>query len=386
MQYHPDDRKYIFNTEKHMDVSGVSAQLSEKKQRLKEEQHRHPDKKETPVWASVLVVIAFIGLIVGTIVAAQSGHPAVAVCIFGGMFIVLGFVMIPKTRAGRERYGVTQFVIGLMAILLGLSVSVPMLLIDKLGSNRAFALLGAGMFASGGLFFLVYSLFRIYSTSNRNGIPVEGRCIGYAHMIVNQRGPHVESSEIFEYDYAGEHYTSVNEAFRYEADAEIGETVTMRLNPRIPSEIFYAAPRKGRNTGYFALAAFSALFVAIGIVLGVLALNGTIGNNVQNQNTTANGKYALTDAVIEEKIGDHETPWEISLINVAEKYEEDGVYYLRFSNDIPQSTAKDKWDKFEVNDAYYIVRNTDTGKLIAVVNYKEWEYQGSHPLSDMRES
>ena len=62
------------------------------------------------------------------------------------------------------------------------------------------------------------------------------------------------------------------------------------------------------------------------------------------------------------------------------------MYYLRFSSDIPQSTDKDKWDQFEVNDAYYIVRNTATGKLIAVLNEKEWDYQGSHPLSDLRET
>ena len=386
MRYDPDDRQFIFNTEKHMDVSGVSALLSEKKQRLREEQRNHPEKKGTPIWASVLVVIGFIGLIVGVAVAAQSGHPSAAICMFGGMFVFMGFVMIPKTRAIRERSFAAHIVIGVMAILLGLSVSVPMLLTDKLGSDRAFAMLGAGMFASGGLLFLVYSLFRIYSTSNRNGIPVEGRCIGYAHMIVNQRnGPHVESSEVFEYDYAGEHYESVNEAFRSEPDAEIGETVTMRLNPRIPSEVFYSAPRKGRNTGNFVRAAFSALFVVFGTVLGVLALNGRIGSGVPGQNTNADGKYVFTDEAIEEKIGDHETPWEISLINVAEKYEEDGVYYLRFSSDIPQSTDKDKWDQFEVNDAYYIVRNTATGKLIAVLNEKEWDYQGSHPLSDLRE-
>ena len=384
MRYDPDDLQYIFNTEKHMDVSGVKAQLSEKKQRLREEQRNHPDKKGTPIWASVLVIIGFFGVAAAIIAAAQTGHPAAAVCIFGGIFVAFGFVMIPKSRAGRERYGVTNLVIGLLIMLIGLSVSVPMLLTDKLGSDRAFLILAAGVFASVGLFFLVQSLFRIYSTGSSNGIPVEGRCIGYAHMIVNQRnGSHVESSEVFEYDYAREHYEAVNEAFRREPDAEIGETVTMRLNPRIPAEVFYAAPRKGRNTGNFVLAAFSALFVAVGIVLGVLTWNGTIGNDVQN--TTANGKYVLTDAVIEEKIGDRETPWDISLRSVAEKYEEDGVYYLRFSDDILQSAEKDVWEQFELHDAYYFVRNTGTGKLIAVLRYQEWDYQGSHPLSDLRE-
>ena len=384
MRFDPDDRQYIFNTEKHMDVSGVRIQLSEKKQRLREEQHNHPEKKGTPVWASVLVVIGFIGFIIGEIVLIKFGHPAAAVCLFGGMFVAFGFVMIPKTRVSRERYGVTNFVIGMMIMLIGLSVSVPMLLIDKLGSDRAFLILAAGMFASIGLFFLVQSLFRVYRTGNTYGIPVEGRCIGYAHMIVNQKnGSHVESSEVFEYDYAGEHYESVNEAFRHEPDAEIGETVTMRLNPRIPSEVFYSAPRKGRNTGHFVLAAFSALFVAVGIVLGVLTLNGTIGNNVQNPGE--NGKYMLTDAVIEEKIGENETPWDISLYNIVEKYEEDGVYYLRFSNDPKISTDKEKWDQYELNDTFYIVRNTGTGELIAVYDYKEWDYHGSHPLSDMRE-
>ena len=383
MRYDPDNRQYIFHTEKHMDVPGVRTLLSEKKQRLKEEQHNHPEKKGTPLWASVLVVIGFLGFIIGEIVLIKFGHPAVAVCLFGGIFVAWGFVMIPKTRANRERYGVTYFVIGMMIMLIGLSVSVPMLLIDKLGSDRAFLILVSGMFASIGLFFLVHSLFRIYSTSNSHGIPVEGRCIGYAHMIVNQRGAHVKSTEVFEYDFEGEHYESVNEAFRFEPDAEIGETVTMRLNPRIPLEVFYSAPRKGRNTGHFVLAAFSTLFVAVGIVLGVLTLNGTIRNNVQNP--SGNGKYLLTDAVIEEKIGDNETPWDISLYNIAEKYEKEGVYYLRFSNDPLISTDKEIWDQFELNDAYYIVRNTDTGQLIAVANYKEWDYQGSHPLSDMRE-
>ena len=384
MRYDPDDRQYIFNTEKHMDVSGVRTQLSEKKQRLREEQYNDSDKKGVPIWASFLVMIAFIGFIIGVIVLIKSGHPAAAVCLFGGMFVVFGFAMIPKSRVSRERYGATNFVTGLMFMLVGLSVSVPMLLIDHLGRDRAFLMLGAGMFASCGLLFLVHSLFRIYSTSNSHGIPVEGRCIAYAHMIVNQRnGSHVESSEVFEYDYAGEHYASVNEAFRSEPDAEIGETVTMRLNPRVPSEVFYSAPRKGRNAGHFALAAFSLLFVAIGIVLGILTLNGTIGNDIQI--TNANGKHVLTDAVIQEKIGDDETPWDISLRNVEEKYEENGVYYLRFSDDVLQYAEKDVWDTYKLNDAYYFVRNTSTGQLIAVLLYNEWDYQGSHPLSDLRE-
>ena len=387
MQFDPYSRQYIFHTEKYMEVSGVRMLLSEKKQRLREEQRYDPDKKGTPVWASVLAVIAFIGFVAGIIVAVRTGHPAVAVCIFGGMFVIGGLAMIPKTRSERKRYGATNLVSGLMLMLVGLSVSVPMFLIDNIGRDRALPLLCAGMFASVGLLFFVQSLFRIYGTSNSYGIPVEGRCIGYAHMIVDQRGgSHVESSEVFEYDYAGEHYTSVNEAFRYEPDAEIGETVTMRLNPRFPSEVFYTAPRKGRNIRHFAMAAFSALFVAIGIGIGVLALSGKIGNNGSGKSTAANGKYALTDAVIEEKIGDHETPWEISLYNVAEKYEEDGAYYLRLSNDSLQSIDKSVWDQFELNDAFYIVRNTDTGKLIAIANEKDWEYQGSHPLSDMRES
>ena len=81
MRYDPDDRQYIFNTEKHMDVPGVRTQLSEKKQRLREEQHDHPEKKGAPMWASVLVMIGFIGFIIGEIVLTKSGHPAVAVCL-----------------------------------------------------------------------------------------------------------------------------------------------------------------------------------------------------------------------------------------------------------------------------------------------------------------
>ena len=385
MRFDPDNRQYIFSTEKHMDVPGVRAQLSEKKRRLREEQRTHPDKKGAPMWAPVLAAIVFIGAVAGIIIAAKSGHPAAAVCIFGGMFVAGGFAMIPKTRAGRERSNATNRVAGPLLMLVGLSVSVPMFLTDNLGSERTLPLLCAGMFASVGLLFLVHSLLRIYGTSNSCGLPIEGRCIGYAHMIVDQRGSHVESAEVFEYDYSGEHYESVNEVFRREADAEIGETVTMRLNPRIPSEVFYAAPRKGRNTGNFILAAFSACVLAIGVVFGILTLNGTIGNGGSGQSISANGKHVLNDAVIEKKIGDHETPWEVSLYTVMEKYEEDGVYYLRFSNKKRQSAEKTVWEQYELHDAYYFVQNTGTDKIIGIYKYKEWDYQGSHPLSDLRE-
>lgn len=383
MLYDPDNSQYIFNTEKHMDVSSVVTQLSEKRHRLIEKKRDDPDVRITPVWVSVLVAIAFIGLIIVMIFAVQTGYPAVAGCIFGGIFVAAGIAVMPKTRTARERNGVKQMISGIIITLIGLSVCIPMLLIKHIGNDRAFLILTAGMFTSSGLFFFIHSLFSIYSTSSKYGIPVEGRCTGYAHMIVNNRGSHVESAEVFEYDYNGELYESVNGAFRHEADAEIGETVTLRLNPRNPSDIFYAAPRKGKNSGYIGMAAFSSIFVAVGIILGILAVNGKIENKAQSKN--ANGKHILTDASIEEKLGDSETPWEISLRTVTDKYEDDGVYYVRFSGDLLNSAQKDIWDKFELNDSYYFIRNTSTNELVAVVNDKEWDYRGSHPLSDLRE-
>ena len=384
MLYDPDNLQYVFNKEKYMDVTGVITQLSEKRKRLREERLDDPDKKITPAWVSALVAAAFIGIIIGMIVAVKLGHPTVAVCIFGGMFVAFGIAIIPKNRDSLEERGVKQLISGIMIMLIGLSVCVPMLFMKRIGYDRAFLILAAGMFTSCGLIFLIQALFNIHSTSDRYGIPVEGRCTGYAHMIVSQKhGSHVESAEVFEYDYEGEHYESVNGAFRREAEAEIGETVTMRLNPRIPTEVFYAAPRRGRNSGHIGLAAFSSIFVAVGIFLGIFAMNGTIGNDAQQRNT--NGKHILTDAAIEEKIGDSETSWEISLRTVEDKYEDDGVYYIRFSGDLLNSAQKDLWDKFELNDAYYFIRNTDTDELVAVQPYKEWEYQVSHPLSDLRE-
>ena len=383
MLYDPDNPEYIFNEEKYMDVSGVVTQLSEKRRRLLEKKRDDPDVRITPVWVSVLVVIVFIGLIIVMATAVKTGHPAVAACIFGGIFVVGGIAVMPKTRNARELYGVKRLINGIIITLIGLSVCVPMLLIKHIGNDRAFLILAAGMFASCGLLFFIQALFNIFSTSSRYGIPVEARCTGYAHMVVNNRGSHVESAEVFEYDYEGERYESVNGAFRHAADAEIGETVTIRLNPRVPYDIFYEAPRKGRNSDYIVMAAFSSIFVIVGIILGIFAINGDIENKAQSRN--ANGKHILTDAVIEEKIGDSETPWNISLRTVEDKYEDDGIYYVRFSGDLLNSAAKDLWDKFELNDSYYFIRNTATEELIAVVNDKEWDYRGSHPLSDLRE-
>ena len=406
MRYNPDDRQFIFNTEKHMDVSTVTTQLAEKHQRLREEQrlrvqqqlregkvlreetekqHNQPDTEENPTWFNILAGIVFLGFLFGSIILGLTDHSEVGVSLFGGLFVIFGFSTMLKKLTNREERNVKNFVIALMIILIGLSFAVPMLLTDKLGSDRALTILYCGSFVTCGLYVLVSASFDIYSAGGRNCIPVEGRCICYAHMIEFQKYSYIKSSEVFEYDYAGEHYESVNEVFRCEPDAEIGETVTLRLNPHIPSEVFYSASRKGRNSSHFISAVIGAAVLAVGIFLGVLALNGTFENDVPDQNTNANGKYVLSDAVIEEKIGDSETPWDISLYNIAEKYEKDGVYYLRFSNDPLISTDKEKWDKFELNDAYYIVRNTDTGKLIAVLNSKEWDYQGSHPLLDMRE-
>lgn len=402
MRYNPDNfmwiydnRQFLSQDEERMLIAEHRKNITERKMRLIES----PGNAVSPAKNvfGIIAAFVFISLIAGFVIALKMGYPAIGVILFGSVFFLAGLMTVcggNTANVNSSSTAMSSRMSGLMFMMIGLIIIVPMALIPVIGPARAFIGLGAGLFAGTGLFFSADVVMQIRRTSEQYGEPVWACCIGYARSIHSHKHSRstLRTHEIFEYDYNGERWQAINPVSSgRDALLPIGACVDVRIHPKKPDEPVYAADNRSNLKENIAMLAFTMIFVIVGIGLLIFAAVGDVDDSqfqYENrlntaQSSLANGKHALTDEMIWEKIGDHETHWIIAKYQVTDKYqEEDSGYVIEFSDGMLYSATKSVWDTYDIGVQFYQISNADTEEIYAVYRCEQWEYTGEHSVVD----
>jgi len=379
MRYDPDNANWIYDSRQFLSANeehDLIAQQREQQIRngLKQLHPKNLGASPLQIFSSILALLLFFGLIAGFIVALKTGHPAIGTMMFGALFLIGGLMMAVSGKAESDNSAETALsarTVGVMFALLGLIIIVSMALIPVTGPARAFIGLAGAGFAWGGLFFSLDVIRQMIRARKTYGETVPARCIGYARSIrhAKNRSPWLRTHEIFEYEYNCELYQAINpESSDRNAMMPVGELVDAGI-------------------------VFCSIFVIVGTGLLLFAGFGDVDDadfKVRNRfdpesslSTLENGKYALTDEIIQSKIGDQETNWEIAKYEITDKYQDEEYgYVIGFSDGTLHAASKEVWDTYKIGLVFYQLSSAETGDYLGVYNCETWEYTGKHTLAD----
>lgn len=396
MRYDPDCLHYMFNTQQFLTCDEERSLIQGFREYRRQQRNEENAGQMTvngnsiPAWKAVLSVIAFLALIVLLIVLFQSGHIAVGAAVFGGIFIAAGLAAAFSKPTEPSDSAMGQRLTGLMFAFVGVSITVPMLLMNVLGEARAFLLLGGGMFMSCGMLFCLDAALQFIRSRKSYGEPVQARCIGYVRRICSkQRGPsYLATSEVFEYEYNGEFYQAINGiSARRDGLTAVGETVELRLKPSAPDAPYYAANSEASRKSV-GLLLFSMIFVIVGIGITALSFFGNVESmqvkhTGSSTNLTASGKTPLTDDMVNQAVGDMESHWAVECYTVTDKMNdpEEG-FMVELSYGVWQRATQNFYDAVEIGMRIYMIVNEDTGEIYTAYKCDSFEYVGSHPVHD----
>ncbi len=387
MRFDPEYPGWAFSTEKMMQKSVVRQIIQANYARHRQMKANEPKK---PAWVTALLIILIFVVVAGVFISAAASQPLAAVALFGCVFIVLGLksLITGKTGTPMQR-GLLVRGSGLILILLGLCVIVPVLLSDRIGKPTAFIVMGGALFTAAGLFATVYAIRTAYHSRADYGLPVDACCIGYVHKIVSSRhSSHVESAEVFEYDYEGEHYRAVNSIFRRTPSAEVGDYAELRINPNMPDEFYYSGSKSNTLANFIGIL-FSAVFVAAGCFLLWGALSGrlTIPQNDERPRTQTEPVPQVSeidDSQIQQQIGADKKDWEVGLYKVLDKKRIENDYVAFFSGRLPVSCTKDVYDLLKEDAEYILITDSDCENVYWILPMNTYIYSGEHIVNDFR--
>lgn len=387
MRYDPEYAGWAFSTEKRMEKNVVRQMIRANYERQRQMKANDPKK---PAWKNALFLVLIFAAVAGVFIAALSANTLAAVALFGCIFFALGAKSLVTGRSSAPpQRGLLVRGSGLVLILMGLCVILPVLLSGRIGQAKAFILMGGALFTVAGLFAAAYAIRTAYHSGANYGLPVEAQCIGYVHKIVSSRNSsHVEAAEVFEYDYDGEHYTAVNSVFRRTPAAEVGEYAELRINPDMPDEFFYSGAKSTALANFIGIL-FSFAFVAAGCFLLWGALSGrlTIPQNEEkprSNNVTVSGGSELTDAQIQQEIGADKKDWEVCLYRVMDKRLIEDEYVVNLSGGLPVSCTKDVYDALKLGGDYIVITDSDCENVYWFLPMESYIYTGDHIVSDFR--
>lgn len=404
MRYDPDDVNWIYDSRQFLSAGEEHDLIAQQReQQMKSSLKRlHPkDLAASPLQMilSILALLLFLGLIVGFIVALKKGHPAIGVMMFGALFLIGGLMMAVSGKAESDTSAETALgtrTVGVLFAVLGLMIIVSMALIPVIGSPRAFIGLAGAGFAWGGMFFSTDVIKQMLRARKSYGEIVPARCIGYARNIHQAKNspPRLRTHEIFEYEYNGEMYQAINpESSDRNAMMTIGELADVHIHPKKPDEPVYADDGRSPVSSSIVGIVFCSLFVIVGIGLLLFAAFGDVNdsdfavNNRFDPNSSEsmleNGKYALTDEIIQSKIGDRAAEWDIAKYKITDKYQDETYgYVIEFSDGTLHAASKEVWDTYKIGLVFYQLSDAETGEYLGVYGCETWEYTGEHTLAD----
>ena len=400
MRYDPDNVNWIYDSRQFLSADEEHGLIAhQREQQIRNGLKKNLAASPLQTFLSILALLLFLGLIAGFIVALIMGHPAIGTMMFGALFLIFGLIIAISGKAESEDSAETALgtrTVGVLLALLGLMIIVSTALIPVIGPARAFIGLTGAVFAWGGLIFSAVSIKQMLRARKSYGETVPARCIGYARHIHHAKNspPWLWTHEIFEYEYNGEFYQAINpESSGRNAMMAIGEQVDVHIHPKKPDEPVYADDGRSPVSSSIAGIAFASLFVIVGIGLLLFAAFGDVNDSdfkvynrldpKSSQSTLANGKYALTDAIIQSKIGDRAADWEIAKYKITDKYQDEEYgYVIEFSDGTLHPASKEVWDTYKTGLVFYQLSSAETGEYLGGYSCETWEYTGEHTLAD----
>lgn len=400
MLYDPDNTNYIYDSRQFLTDDEAHVLMSDYRRRSVAHGFKQLSLKDMSLMqaaSSILALVLFIGLIIGFIVALKMGHPAIGTILFASVFLIAGLMMAISGKESQNSPGSSALstrTAGLMFAMMGLSAIIPMALMNRIGSAHAFIFLAAGLFTWAGLFFSADMVRRAFRARKTYGEPVTAQCTGYVRTVQSdsESGPWLCTHEIFEYEYNGMRYQAINPVCTgRDANMAVGEYVEVRIHPKKPDEPVYASDGRVTAGGSAAGILFASIFVIAGIGLLLFGIFGHINDadfEVKNrlapnssQSSLADGKTALTDEYIQSRIDGPAVNWEISLYEIADKYEDaEYGYLIELTDGSVRNASKEVWDSFEPGQSFYQIINADTGEYLKVYRCEQWEYTGTRPV------
>ena len=339
-------------------------------------------------------IVVFLVVVVLLIIFSLNKMVGPLLYTFGGVFVVVGILLaLPGKQTDDEMPNTAKIPRGVgsaMAILVGLAVIIPTILAPKYGYSKCFLAGGASWFAAGGLFMIVYTIIGMARFSRAQRNPVQGRCIGYIKMLEgdNSGSTHgrmyVVGAPVFEYTKNGTTYRAFQEdnLRTGRLTPEVGETVILGTLPEDPYAVFYH-----QNTGAKIFAfALSVLAIAVGIFLFIMIPKitdsdgfrvNTMGGEVQI------AKAQVSDKDLEDRIGTSD--YTVEYLVVKSVYEEDGTWYVEFTNGTKSKLADGAQKDYSEGLAIYLVRPEDKTKGVVTFKADDYEYVGSKTVVGLPE-
>jgi hypothetical protein len=397
MRHDPDSRLYYFSEEQLLPPDGrdtVRRHLYGQKLQSFRDAFR-PDPEQGGGGTAKLIIgsVIVIACFASVIIAAMTGHPAIAVALFGGMIALMGLLMIFGRVAEAETVvqGIpgSQRVTGFLIMLIGLSVCVPMLLVDRLGSAAAFILLGGLLFTSGGLF-LIRAAVSTFTDGHGKGEEVEGECIGYARYLSENRSrghrSTVETAPVFRYYYNGEMLEALAYGRFGDPDEVLGESYPIIVSDRDKYHIRRAGQKNSSTASALVMGFLALCCLAAGAFLLYMAAHTDPTETLTVKN--GSGKRLLYDQAIVNDTGIPADQWQIVLRTVAgNSYsEEQGGWLITYTDDTVNLAAEERIaEQYPVGSSFYFIIETETGKVLKVYAEENTEYKGSQPVDDRRQ-
>ena len=230
-----------------------------------------------------LFIIAFIGGMVGMIIASQT-NPVLCVSIFGAMFAMFGIAaMFGEKKRAEDRLLAWSFTLGgLLAFVL------PIIILGMKKSGRYTqqeyesyrnAIIG-GAFALIGLMVMILPSLSSSMKKRRCTLPVEATCVGHnSHLSSGGRRHHHHHhhhrhrvyAPIWEYYIDGRTIKKAETTYTNVNVPQVGSTREIMVNPDDPEDIY----RKNGSAAFVTIFV-GLVFVLMGSFLTLLSL-GVIG-------------------------------------------------------------------------------------------------------------
>ena len=389
MRHDPDSRLYYFSEEQILPPDGrdtVRRHLYGQKLQSFRDAFR-PDPEQGGGGTAKLIIgsVIVIACFASVIIAAMTGHPAIAVALFGGMIALMGLLMIFGRVAEAETVvqGIpgSQRVTGFLIMLIGLSVCVPMLLVDRLGSAAAFILLGGLLFTSGGLF-LIRAAVSTFTDGHGKGEEVEGECIGYARYLSENRSrghrSTVETAPVFRYYYNGEMLEALAYGRFGDPDEVLGESYPIIVSDRDKYHIRRPGQKNSSTASALVMGFLALFFLGAGVFLLYMAAHTDPSETVAVKR--GDGRAVLSDQDIANKTGKPADAWEVLYLTVTsnEYSGGDSGWLIEFSDGSRQRADEQRIaEQYAVGRSFYFVTDETTEEILTVYSGSSYLYSGS---------
>ncbi len=236
-------------------------------------------KRKKALFGIIAAMLIFSSLVLSLILKQLVifGYVACAVFLFAGISLAVtgkGEVVEATSRALINR------VMGICIALGALSILLLIIFRNHMGQAEFFIMLGVVAFGFSGLALIVISILKALSGKILYTQETEATCTGYVRYVSRESGEHqghtftfIHTSPLFSYTFRGIPYEAVWDEFTVKADSDIslGQSVTIRIDPRHPENIKSPATTHPGAIGFQIFMAVLCLGVAVGMGIYVSA-------------------------------------------------------------------------------------------------------------------